>query len=389
MTTTKKQNRSTSLAALTGAALALPAIAQLAHAENAPTQSEFGYRFSQYQEDDLDAAKVLVGSNQRYEVDNHQFRLVAPVNAELAVTVDAAYETMSGASAYGTARNVDGDPVLIMSGASIEDNRTDVLASIHQYRNDSKLTGSAGFSREKDFESFNGAVEYEQTGADRVTTWSGGLGFSLDEITPEPEAGINRMRSDDKWSVNGFLALARVLNPQWQTQLGVFGALHDGYLSDPYKARDIRPGSRQAWGITARSRYFLKAMHAALHMDYRFFNDDWGIQAHTLELAWHQSVGDTFRIVPSLRYYSQSQADFYVDADDPANTGYQSSDFRMSPFGALSYGLSVIMEQPKYRITLQGEQYESDGDLALKDVEVENPALVSYTLVTVGFDFRF
>lgn len=389
MTTTKKSPRSNSLAALTGAALALPAIAQLAHAETAPTRSEFGYRYSQYQEDDLAASKVLVGDNERYEVDNHQFRLVTPINRQLAVSVEAAYETMSGASAYGTAKTLDGDTALIMSGASIDDNRTDLLATLAHYRDDGKTSASVGYSREKDFEALNAGVEREQLSADRLTTYSGGIGFSLDEIEPEQEDGINRVLAEDKWSVNGFVAIAKVLSPVWQVQGGLFAALHDGFLSDPYKARDIRPDERQAWGFTARSRYFLKPVNAALHADYRFFSDDWGIEAHTVELAWHQSLGDNLRVVPQLRYYSQSQADFYVNSDDPANTGYQSSDYRLSPFGALTYGLSVILQQADYRITLHGEQYDSDGNLALKNVDEENPALVSFTLLTVGIDFQF
>ena len=389
MKNSSKRPRPSSLAALTGAALALPAIAQLAHGETTTGKTELGYHYSQYQEDDADADKVFVGSPERYEVDIHQFRLVTPVAGDNTLTIDADYETVSGASPYGTVAGPDGDPMLIMSGASIDDTRKDVLASLRTPRQDGAMTYYLGYSTEKDYEAVNGALEFEQLASDRLTTWSGGVGFSSDTIEPVQTDGINRVDSEDKWSANGFLALGRVLSPVWQVQGGVFAALFDGYLSDAYKARDIRPDQRQAFGATGRSRYFLKSLNAAVHADYRFYSDDWGIEAHTLEFAWHQSIGDHVRIVPMVRYYSQSQADFYVETDSALNEGEQSSDYRMSPFGALSWGASLILEQPSYRITVRGEQYESDGDLALKNVNVENPALVNYTLMTVGLDYRF
>ena len=45
-------------------------------------------------------------------------------------------------------------------------------------------------------------------------------------------------------------------------------------------------------------------------MDYRYFDDDWGISAHTLDFAWHQNVGERSALIPFLRYYTQDQADF-------------------------------------------------------------------------------
>ena len=389
MKPSNKPPRTSSLAALTGAALALPAIAQLAHGETNTDKTEFGYRYSQYQEDDLDTEKVFVGSRKRYEVENNQFRLATPVAGDKLLTIEADYETVSGASPFGTVRTPDGQSRLIMSGASIDDTRKDILANLRLPHTDGALTYALGYSTEKDYKAWNGAVEFEQTLADRLTTWSGGIGFSSDTIEPVQTQGINRIDSEDKWSANGFLAIAKVLSPVWQVQGGVFAGMADGFLSDAYKALDVRPDQRKSFGFTGRSRYYLRNFNAAVHADYSFYNDDWGIESHTLELAWHQSLGDHIRLVPMVRYYSQSQADFYVEADDPQNTGEYSSDYRMSPFGALSWGLSLILEQPDYRIIVRGEQYESDGDLALKNVDVENPALVSYTLITLGFDYRF
>ncbi|HVK98339.1 MAG TPA: DUF3570 domain-containing protein [Dongiaceae bacterium] len=386
MTTTKKRNP---LAALTGAALALPAIAQLAHADSAPVKTEVGYRYSQYQEDDLSQSQILIGSPERYDVDNHAFRLVTPLNAQLGLTVDASYETMSGASAYGVAEDAQGEPKLIMTGASIDDRRNDVSASLRHYRDNGSIAVSVGWSDEKDYTAYNAALEAEQSSADRLTTYSGGIGYSSDTIEPVQEAGINRPDSEDKSTINGFAAITRILSASWQVQGGLFAGFNDGYLSDAYKARDIRPDERQSFGAMARSRYFMPDLQAALHADYRYYSDDWGIQSHTLEFAWHQSLTKQLRLVPLLRYYSQSQADFYVDNDSISHTGDQSSDYRLSPFGAIAYGLGLVYEETSWRLTANVERYDSEGDLALESVDRENPMLVSYTLLAVGVDYRF
>lgn len=386
MTKTKKCNP---LAALTTAALALPAISHLAHADTAPVKTELGYRYSQYQEDDIDDNKILIGSPQRYEVDNHAFRLVTPLNAQLGLTVDGSYETMSGASAYGVAADAQGEPKMIMTGASIDDKRTDVSASVRHYREAGSVAFALGYSGENDYTAFNGSIEAEQQSADRLTTYSGGIGYSSDELEPEQTPGINRPTSEDKSALNAFVALTRVMNAGWQLQGGLFTGMHDGFLADAYKARDIRPDQRQLFGVMARSRNFMPALKAALHTDYRYYNDDWGIQSHTLEFAWHQSLTQQLRLVPLLRYYSQSQADFYVDSDSINNSGYQSSDYRMSPFGAITYGLGIVYEEAAYRLVANVERYDSDGDMALESVDQENPALVNYNLMSVGVDYRF
>ncbi|MEE2731264.1 MAG: DUF3570 domain-containing protein [Pseudomonadota bacterium] len=377
------------LAALTGAALALPAIAQLAQAAEMPTKAEIGYRYSDYQEDDVDADKVLVGSTERYDIDTHQFKLVAPLGERTSLTVDAMYETMTGASAMSVVQPPQGEAMLIMTGASIKEERTDVSAELRRYGDAGSKAVALGYSTEDDYEAINGSLDMERDSTDGVTTWSGGLGFSYDELEPVQEPGINRVTSEDRWFINGYVARAKVHSPVWQTQVGLYLGLYDGYLDDPYRSRDIRPDSRQQVAISARSRYFFTGIKAALHADYRYYSDDWGIAAHTLELAWHQTITTGLRVSPRIRYYSQSQADFYVEADSGTREGDQSSDYRLSPYGAIAYGLGLGYYQPNYSLLLYVEQYDSDADYALKSVSTANPFLVDYTLMTVGMDYRF
>ena len=63
--------------------------------------------------------------------------------------------------------------------------------------------------------------------------------------------------------------------------------------------------------------------------------------SHTFELAWYQTLFDRLLIVPSVRYYSQGQADFYAPfCAAPRRDGFRSSDYRLSAFGATRGGSS-------------------------------------------------
>ena len=121
-----------------------------------------------------------------------------------------------------------------------------------------------------------------------------------------------------------------MLNPvaSFQTALSLTG--QSGYLSDPYKLQDSRPDEKTQIAFSNSLRYFFIKADGALQSDYRYYRDDFGIRSHTLDLSWFQNVTRSFKIVPMLRYYSQSAADFYTNIDDflkPLSES-QSSDYR-------------------------------------------------------------
>jgi len=66
-------------------------------------------------------------------------------------------------------------------------------------------------------------------------------------------------------------------------------------------------------------------------------------------------------------------------------TEYFSSDYRLSSYEAMSYKLKYIKYFDTWSFTVAGERYESEGSSG----EIENPALVSFTRWTVGFDIKF
>jgi hypothetical protein len=123
-----------------------------------------------------------------------------------------------------------------------------------------------------------------------------------------------------------------------------------------------RPEVRNQWSWDARLVQYVVPLDAALHVDYHFYHDDWGINAHTFEADWGQPLGAGWTITPRVRYYSQDAADFYYPYilnktnTLPANF---SSDQRLSAYGALSGGVTVSKQFAKGVSLETGFEYYS------------------------------
>jgi hypothetical protein len=382
-----KNSASRSIIALSSTALALPGIAL---ADAPPTQSTISYKLSNYQEDDLSRAEAPFGELERYDIDVHQ--LVSPLGRNMSLHVDANYESLSGASPWFTSLGLDGEPIVNLSGPSgISDRRTELSIGSRYYLENGSFAANIGYSQENDYQSVYFGLNAEKHYNNDLTTVSAGLSYSSDEIFPTDAALFNRVIDEDKQSTSVFVSVSQIINQVSSFQSAFSLTEQSGFLSDPYKLRDVRPDDKTqiAWSNSYR-RFFVSA-DAALHVNYRYYHDDFGISSHTSDLSWHQNLGRTFQLVPQLRYYSQSAADFFTNVDDFLNPAseYQSSDYRLSAFGAVSGGFSVIADMGSWKATLTAERYLANDKYSAFDVSQPSTALVKYNRVSLGIDFQF
>ena len=127
--------------------------------------------------------------------------------------------------------------------------------------------------------------------------------------------------------------LTQVLSKNAILETGVGYTRSTGYMANPYKAvtaafiepeqtgevltgfaiglLEKRPDQRNQWTGNMRYVQYIEDLDASVHFDYRFFHDDWGINAHTFEVNWSQPLGNGWMVSPKVRYYSQDAADFY------------------------------------------------------------------------------
>lgn len=426
---------SRTLTALTTSALALPGIAGSARADAPIERATGAFSFSYYNEDDLKNSKFAQGtggSRSRYEVYTGQLRFDLPVADRVDIGLQFLYEDMSGASPWYTiadqARN--NVPVQVMSGATIEDQRFDMLVDADFYMDNGKDTFSTGFSVEKDYASFNFGIGAERNFNDKNTTFNMSGAASFDWIEPtDSDLFVTRPSSKQKWSVDLFAGLSQILTRSTTGQITINYKHSDGYLSDPYKQvatvnvdgslnsllSDSRPSGKDQVSIMARLRQHVEPLNASIHLDYRYYSDSFEIVSHTAELAWYQSFFDWLTIAPTIRWYAQSKADFYNEFF-PGGTspGHRSSDFRLSPYGALSGRIKVevdlrdlaqydapawlqavgVSEGFDLKLGASWEFYHSDGDLlapTFNDISEteEAPGLVDFQVFAFSVSGRF
>jgi hypothetical protein len=266
------------------------------------------------------------------------------------VNASAIVDVVSGASPR-VVSNASGTPVQSMTGASIGDRRRGGDLKIAKRTGELTVAASRTRSDEEDYRSRAYGLEARWDLNERLTTLMAGFGKANDRVrsTIDPQLDEPRVTKDY------LVGVAQVLSPVAAVQSSVQVSRGQGWYSDPYKltltfypdgglpvlVADSRPDHRDSLAWLTRYRHFLAGASAALQVDYRFFRDDWGLRAHTLEVGWSQDLGSEWSIRPALRYATQSAASFYSPTVPRPKPAVHSSDQRLAAFGSLSPSLRL------------------------------------------------
>ncbi len=317
---------SKTLKALMTAAAALPGLAQAATVAD---QTTLGIKYLDY----LD-----------YQKDRDRIRVRAPM-AWLDTALDDKTE-LSGSMTYDSVSGASPWYLSTVSGASgkgISETRRAMDAKLTRLFEKFSLGLSGSVSTEHDYLSRSAGLDARVDSDDRNTTYAAGFAVTADDIG----STNNPFLKEERTTRDYFVGITQVLTPLAIVQSNLALSDGTGYFSDPYKPLDMRPRERRQLAWLTRYRQYLPQFDAALHADYRYFSNDWGIHAHTVELAWYQPVGAGWTLRPSLRYYTQNAADFFQPSFPPAIFGsLYSADQRLSAFGSLTTGIKVLKVLP-------------------------------------------
>lgn len=392
------------LSALAATAAILPNIAQA----DSPAESiVIGYKHHKYTEEDASKKQTGGESVERYEIDVNQFQLLLPMGDKYQLNFDYQTETMSGASPWFTYKAGDGTIRQAMSGASIKDTRDDIKVSLSTFTENSTLTLGVANSSEDDYDANSVFAAYSHTTDDKMQTYGISVDYSDDTVDPVDKEAFDpvRVEEQDKTSLSMMLSTTQTINRNmlWQVSAGFIEK--EGYLSDPYKwvsivdpvdstqrtvIGDQRPDNRFAWLLTTSTRNYIESVQAAVHVDYRYYQDDWELSSHTIETKWIQTIAKDWRLIPSIRYYTQTSTDFYQTYyEDARPQKYYSNDYRLSSYGAITLGLKVETKIDNWLVNVGYEKYSSDGSDGLDSDNQDSPGLVDFDILSVGFYYSF
>lgn len=236
---------------------------------------------------------------------------------------------------------------------------------------------SGGISREENYDSGFAALSLQREFFDRNTTLGISYAINRDQIESLKLADTRPFPRDA--DLNALtLSLAQVLTPKMAVQLNLFYAEQEGYLAHPENivvfsdgsfGEEVHPESRIRRAIVGRLvRYF--ETRSALHANYRYYRDDWGIRSHTAGSEWYQYLGREWIARIGYRFYDQTAADFYEANPAPGGNNLQTIDGKLRGFTSHLYGLKLITTAwqipwsffKKTEIDFKVDRYHQSGD---------------------------
>lgn len=243
-------------------------------------------------------------------------------------------------------------------------------------------------SKEYDFTSISVNALWQHDTNLKNTTYSYGFNVELDDIDPVgnvPEPLTDMLAqdkgdsSDTKNIVDLLFGVTQVIDRSSLFQVNLSLSEADGYLTDPYKFVSVvdsltgepiqqlfenRPDSRSRQSLYGeyKKMFSNKDIFTA---SYRFMTDDWGIDSNTFDFTYRFRLKEGYFIEPHLRWYQQSEADFYryflVDGDPvPAEA---TADYRLGEMDATTVGVKFGKQiDDRHRWSVRLEQYVQSGD---------------------------
>jgi Protein of unknown function (DUF3570) len=305
---------------------------------------------------------------ERISVVSPSFQVVAPLfDEDWWLNGTLVSDTVSGATPrYHTA----------ISGASrMTERRQAGDVRVTRYFPRLSIGGGIAGSKERDYSSIAGSFDVRWASDDQNTEVSFSLGSSDDLINPVNDVVFNQKRQTHQVS----LGVTKVASRADVLQATVSYSDGRGYYSDPYKVLDVRPDERRQTVLMLRWNHHYEDSSSTLRSSYRATQDSFGVQSHTLQTEWVVPVGTSVKVVPALRLYTQTAAEFYREATydpalgEPFPVGYDrnnpprfiSLDQRLSSFGAVALGLGAVYTIDRdWTIDGKVEAYEQRGGWA-------------------------
>jgi hypothetical protein len=214
-------------------------------------------------------------------------------------------------------------------------------------------------SEENDYSSTTASFDVSQEMFGDLTTLSFGYSQGWDEVRKRGDPGFNE--PVDRRSYR--LGVSQVLTPSLIMGFAFETITDEGYLQNPYRsmryldddlpagyawAPEVYPSTRTSNAASLSARYFLW-YRAAVHGEYRYFTDTWGVDANTLRVGYVQPVGSRWTLEAGYRWYDQSRADFYSDLFPRADAqNFMGRDKELSTFQSHMYSVGATYELPSF-----------------------------------------
>lgn len=321
----------------------------------AQAEDQVGFRFEQYQED-----------NGRIGVETDSVLFELQPKSWLTLQGEGVYDAISGFTPTGspppnTITFVESPPPPGASSSSVplshmEDKRyAGSLGATLSYKNN-RFTPQFSYSQESDYLSRGASLNYSADFNDKNTTLNLGWSHDWDQVLPHGFLFEEKAKNSEEI----LMGINQLLNPKAVLTANFTYGHASGYLNDQYRGvlfdnepqgdpstpalePENRPRTKDRYIGYVSLTQAVTPFNASAEISYRFSHDTYGVDAHTVQVAWFQKLGKHVVLSPLFRYYYQNAADFYATRFPDYNTRptYYSADYRLSHLETFAAGVSL------------------------------------------------
>lgn len=294
---------------------------------------------------------------------------------------------------------------VLASGASKYTEKRTEYSLAGQYLHD-KSTVSAGYSNsdESDYTADTYFINISQDFFGDLTTLT--LGYTLGQDDVGQNGNDAFSESIDRHNFR--FGMTQVATPNLILGLDYELVTDEGYLNNPYRsyryqvdpldqsagyqfAQEVYPDTRTSDAAAIRFMYYITGRHS-LGGNYRYFTDDWGIDAHTATLSFTTTWRNHWIVEARYRYHQQAAADFYSDLfafESQDENDWRARDKELSDFDNHTLSLYISYERDvayalldRAGVTLEWDhiwfEYENFTDLRVTDVPTGDEPAYSF-----------
>ncbi|MFD2247758.1 DUF3570 domain-containing protein [Pontibacter ruber] len=244
-----------------------------------------------------------------------------------------------------------------ISSASSRDTRIHMDVGLSKRNNARRVIKSIsiGGSTEYDYQSLSLGLGWSKGSADgnRELSFAGQAFFDTwTLIYPiELRTGQELLDTKKRQSYNFSATLSQVINRRLQGSLTTDIVYQSGLLSTPFHRVyfqeqelpkvELLPDNRLKYPVGLRLNYYISD-YLTSRFFYRFYADNWGIVANTVELETPIKIGPFFSFYPFYRYHTQTEADYFAPYKvHDLGEEFYTSDYDLSAFNSHKAGLGV------------------------------------------------
>ena len=250
------------------------------------------------------------------------------------------------------------DVEVILGASRYEEERVEESLSLDFLNEKTLMNFSYTNSEENDFLANTFAFGISQDLFGDLTTISIGYAHGDNIIGKTGTPSFSETSKTDNFS----LSVAQVLTKNLIISTAFDVITDAGFLNNPYRKvryvdpgdstkykleNEVYPATRTSTALAVRTRYFMP-YRAAVHAEYRVFQDSWGITGNNIEVGYTHPFASDWIAEAHFRTYAQTKADFYSDLFP--NSGAQNfiaRDKELSTFNNNTVGFGISYEFAK------------------------------------------